>query len=91
MGFKIIFSIKPEIIVCGSILGFNKRLTTKTKIWGVGFHNKDDITIVKNKNLFYAVRGRLTLNKLNLTSNIAVRDPGLLLSIFFKPITKKKI
>ena len=90
MGFKIIFSIKPEIIVCGSILGFNKRLTPKTKIWGVGFHNKEDITIVKNKNLFYAVRGRLTLNKLNLTSSIGLGDPGLLLSIFFKPITKKK-
>lgn len=89
MGYKVYYSENPELIICGSILGFNKKINKNTKVWGVGFHYYNQKTIIKNPNLFYAVRGKLTLNSLNLTSNIALGDPGLLLSIFYKPITKK--
>ena len=89
MGFKVVFSKKPELIVCGSILAFNSRISNNTKVWGVGFHYYKQSTIIKDPNLFYAVRGKLTLNRLNLKSNIALGDPGLLLSLFYKPISKK--
>ena len=89
MGFKVVFSKKPELIVCGSILAFNSRISNNTKVWGVGFHYYKQSTIIKDPNLFYAVRGKLTLNRLKLKSNIALGDPGLLLSLFYKPISKK--
>lgn len=89
MGYKVIFAYIPDIVICGSILNF-KNIKSNTKIWGVGFHNyKDYIRGVKNQSSFYAVRGKLTFNKLNLTSNIVLGDPGLLLSRFFSPKTKK--
>ena len=90
MGYKVIFSKNPELVVCGSILGSKKYNPKNTKVWGVGFHLEEKEIVIKNPNLFYAVRGRLTLNKLNLTSNIVLGDPGLLLSIFYKPNTKKE-
>ena len=89
MGFKVVFSKKPELIVCGSILAFNSKISNNTKVWGVGFHYYKQSTIIKDPNLFYAVRGKLTLNRLKLKSNIALGDPGLLLSLFYKPISKK--
>ena len=89
MGYKVSFSYIPDIVVCGSILSF-KYIKSNTKIWGVGFHNyKDFIRGAKNQSSFYAVRGKLTFNKLNLTSNIVLGDPGLLLSRFFLPKSKK--
>ena len=89
MGYKVIFSSIPDIVICGSILKY-KNIKNYTKIWGVGFHNYKDFIRVKNQSLFYAVRGKLTFNKLNLTSNIVLGDPGLLLSRFFLPKTKKE-
>ena len=90
MGYNVIFSETPHIIICGSILGFNNYISNNTKIWGVGFHLNEEKSILQNQNLFYAVRGKLTLDKLKLNSNIALGDPGLLLSFFFKPKTKKQ-
>ena len=90
MGYNVQFSINPEILVCGSILGWKKYINKTTKIWGPGFHLENDISWVKNQSMIYAVRGKLTLNKLNVTSKIPVGDPGLLLSRFYKPKTKKK-
>lgn len=89
MGYKVIFSSIPDIVICGSILNY-KNIKNYTKIWGVGFHNYKDFIRVKNQSSFYAVRGKLTFNKLNLTSNIVLGDPGLLLSRFFFPKTKKE-
>ena len=89
MGYKVQFSNTPDIIICGSILGLNEYICNHTKVWGVGFHFDKEFTILKNPNLFYAVRGKLTLNKLKMNSNITLGDPGLLLSHFFKPITQK--
>jgi len=89
MGYNVVFSRTPDIIICGSILG-NKHISKNTKIWGVGFHFHKEKSILQNQNLFYAVRGKLTLNKLKLNSNIALGDPGLLLSFFFKPKTQKQ-
>ena len=90
MGYDVQYSNNPDIVICGSILGFNKYLSNNTKIWGIGFHFNKDFTLLNNEHLFYAVRGKLTLNKLNFNSNIALGDPGLLLSKFFKPDTKKQ-
>ena len=93
MGYKVQYTRIPELIVCGSILNSNKYnnySNYNTKIWGVGFATYNQSTLVKNPNLFYAVRGKLTVNSLNLTSIIALGDPGLLLSKFYMPITKKK-
>lgn len=90
MGYNVEFSNNPEIIVCGSILGLNRYKHTNTKIWGAGFHVDEDIIFSRNPNFYYAVRGKLTLKKLNFNLNIALGDPGLLLSVFFKPNTKKK-
>lgn len=89
MGYEVHFSNNPDLIVCGSILGSNRNITNKTKVWGAGFHYYKQSTIIKDSNLFYAVRGKLTLNGLHLKSNIALGDPGLLLSLFYKPLTKK--
>lgn len=86
MGYNVKFSKDPDIIVCGSILGFN---VEHAKIWGAGFHTDKDSKKNINKNLFYAVRGNLSLNMLNLNYNVTLGDPGLLLSRFFKPKTKK--
>ena len=86
MGYKVKFSKDPDIIICGSILGFN---VGHANIWGAGFHSAKDSKNI-NKNLFYAVRGRLSLKKLNLKYSVTLGDPGLLLSRFFKPKTKKK-
>ena len=44
----------------------------------------------EDKRQYYSVRGKLTYDKLNLTSNIASGDPGLLLSRFYKPKTTKQ-
>ena len=90
MGYKVQFSNTPDIVICGSILGFNKNISKTTKIWGVGFHFKEEFTHLDNQYLFYAVRGKLTLNKLKTNSIIALGDPGLLLSRFFKPETQKQ-
>ena len=85
MGFNVQFSNNPEIVVCGSILGINY-ITINTRIWGTGLHHDDELPSVKNMNLIYAVRGKLTLKNLNLSSScIPIGDPGLLLSRFHKP------
>jgi hypothetical protein len=86
MGFIVEYSKTPDIIVCGSILGYN---ATHSKIWGAGFHFANESTNIKENNLFFAVRGKLSLKMLNLTYNITLGDPGLLLSRFFKPRTRK--
>ena len=90
MGYLVHYSKKPEILVCGSILGLYNLFNEKTKIWGIGFHFDKQTVYIKNPNNIYAVRGKLSLQKLNMTTDIALGDPGLLLSVFFKPITKKK-
>ena len=90
MGYKVQFSYDPNIIICGSILGRFTKKNKELKIWGAGFHRPKDKTNIKNPYLFYAVRGKLTLNKINKASDIALGDPGLLLSKFYKPLTKKK-
>jgi len=89
MGFNVIFSKEPDILVCGSILGLNDYINANTKIWGVGFNFEEELSKINNPNVFYAVRGKLSLNKLNLTIDIGLGDPGLLLSRFFIPQTKK--
>ena len=89
MGYRVQFSKTPDIVICGSILGLNEFIQNNTKIWGAGFHFDEEFSYLKNPNLFYAVRGKLTLKKLNFSSNIVLGDPGLLLSKFFKPTTKK--
>ena len=90
MGYKVIFSNKPDIIVCGSILGKKKIINKNTKIWGVGLHFNEELINMKNPDFFYAVRGKLTLNKIKITSDIVLGDPGLLLSRFYRPLTKTK-
>lgn len=89
MGYEVHFTNNPDLIVCVSILGFNRNISNKTKVLGAGFHYYRQSTIIKDSNLFYAIRGKLTLNELNLKSNIALGDLGLLLSFFYKPLTKK--
>lgn len=89
MGYNVYFSNNPQLIVCGSILPlFKSKAMNNIKVWGVGFHDYNETTSIKKPN-FYAVRGKLTLKALNLTSNIALGDPGLLLSLFYKPKNKK--
>lgn len=90
MGYRVQFSNTPDIVICGSILGVNQFIQNNTKIWGIGFHFDEEITIIKNRNLFYAVIGKLTLKKLNFSSNIVLGDPGLHLSKYFTPINKKQ-
>ncbi len=95
MGYKVIYSYDPDIVICGSILQFKNIIRKHTKIWGAGFHNKNGKINITNIKLFYAVRGKLTLNKINQLnkniqkSDIVLGDPGLLLSRFFRPLTKK--
>lgn len=70
----------------------NKKRKVKVKhakIWGAGFHFANESTYIKENNLFYAVRGKLSLKMLNLKYHITLGDPGLLLSRFFKPKTRK--
>ena len=86
IGYKIEYSNSPDIVVCGSILGIN---LNNSKIWGAGFHFNNEKSHLTKNNAIYAVRGRLSLKKLNIKNNITLGDPGLLLSRFFKPKTKK--
>lgn len=95
MGYNVYFSNTPDIVVCGSILEDIKY--NNTKIWGVGFHLDKEISRIKNPNLYYTVRGKLTLNnliklnKLNISSKISLGEPGLLLSRFLKLGLKKSL
>jgi hypothetical protein len=92
MGYRIKFTYSPELVICGSIL-HTKYIKKNTKIWGVGFHDYNQTTYIKNlnPNNFYAIRGKLSLNQLNFQiSDITLGDPGLLLSRFFIPTSKKK-
>lgn len=91
MGYRVNFTHSPELVICGSILQI-KYINNNTKIWGVGFHDYNQSTQIKNlnPNNFYAIRGILTLNQLNLQNpDIVLGDPGLLLSRFFTPTSKK--
>ena len=90
MGFKVKYSKHPELVVCGSILGYKQTNFINTKVWGAGYHFKKQKNPKKDKRIFYAVRGKLTYNKLKLESNIALGDPGLLLSKVFVPKSTKK-
>lgn len=92
MGYNAKFSNNPEILVCGSILGVEKKINiNKTRVWGIGLHNGLETPNVKDLNMIYAVRGKLSLKKLNSSSsNIILGDPGLLLSRFYKPKNEKK-
>ena len=86
MGFKVKYSKTPDMMVSGSILGLKIK---HAKIWGAGFHFANESTHIKKNNLFYAVRGKLSLKKLNLKKHMHLGDPGLLLSRFYKPKTRK--
>ena len=90
MRFRVKFSNTPDIVIWGSILGANNFIQRNTKILGAGFHFDEEFNAIKNRNLSYEVRGKSTLKKLNFSSNIVLGDPGLLLSKYFKPITKKQ-
>lgn len=91
LGFNVQFSNRPQLLVCGSILGNKDYIPLNTKKWGVGLHDYNQIPRVKDPKLIYSVRGLLTLKKLNIySSNVIVGDPGLLLSRFYKPKTQKK-
>lgn len=88
--FKVKYSTQPELVISGSILGYKETNYINTKIWGAGYHFQRQKNPKKEQLIFYAVRGVLTYNKLKLKSNIALGDPGLLLSKFFQTETSKK-
>ena len=92
-GYTVNYSKTPDILVCGSVIGYPDINITNSKIWGAGYHyEKEGEKMIKPEQI-YAVRGALTLKKLNFSSNfnskIVLGDPGLLLSVFFKPNTSK--
>lgn len=88
LGFEYKLSTKPELITCGSILG-SKEWSGTPIVWGSGLHNETDVCNIDINNIF-AVRGKLTYNKLNTKKDIAIGDPGLLASYFYTPKTTKK-
>lgn len=79
-------SENPDLAICGSILE-HTQIKDTTKIWGCGFHmgnsrpGKTDAT----PNNIYALRGIYSKNQLGITKNIALGDPGILLSKFCNP------
>ena len=88
LGYTVNLTDNPELITCGSILG-SKEWNGNPIVWGSGFHNEHDFLKVDIENIF-AVRGKLTYEKLNTDKEMALGDPGLLASYFYKPKTKKK-
>ena len=40
MGFKVKYSKHPELVICGSFLGYETTNYIKTKVWDVGNHFK---------------------------------------------------
>ena len=90
MGYIVNYTTKPELIVCGSLLGNAITFYPNAKIWGAGFQFESQNLPITEERIFYAVRGKLTYKKLQLTKNIALGDPGLLLSKFFQPKTSKE-
>lgn len=74
-------STEPDIICSGSILA-SKKLMQHTKVWGAGFNNTYSEQVIDNKDNYFAVRGKLTLDKLDIDKDIVLGDPGLLLSMF---------
>lgn len=89
LGYKIeLDKENPRLITCGSILGFNE-ITKNTIVWGSGFMNSEDELKCNIDNIF-AVRGKLTYNKLHIDKDIVLGDLGLLASEFYKPASTKK-
>lgn len=76
-------SNEPDIVCSGSILA-SKLLRQYTKVWGAGFNNTYSEQVIKDRNNYFAVRGQLTLNKLDIDKEIVLGDPGLLLSMFIE-------
>ena len=87
MGYNVSFTTSPQIVVTGSILA-ESPINKNTKIWGVGYHNAFDRKLNLDKNKVFAVRGKLTANKLGI--NCVTGDPGILASKFYIPNTTKK-
>ena len=87
---------KPiDVISVGSILQ-RKQLSTNALVFGSGFHliRPNENTKIKNPDNYIAVRGKLTIQKLNELGvrNISptLGDPGLLVSYFYnKPVNVK--
>lgn len=77
-------NVTPDLAVCGSILQHRNQIPSTTKIWGCGFHNALDKTNVLPYNI-YALRGKLSYQKLNLKNEIALGDPGILISKYYNP------
>jgi hypothetical protein len=76
------------IISIGSILYYT---SNRTIVWGSGMMSKDGNICSKSK--YYAVRGLETLKRLRqigVKGDIAIGDPALLISLIYKPKTKKK-
>lgn len=92
LGYDSMYNIEdPEIITCGSILSRGAGYGGTPWVWGSGCHNITDVLIPSlDLKKFKAVRGRLTREKLGLGSEVALGDPGLLASYFYKPKTTKK-
>lgn len=89
LGYKVeLDKENPRLITCGSILGFNET-TKNTIVWGSGFMNDSDELNCELGNIF-AVRGKLSYDKLHTDRDIALGDVGLLASEFYKPISTKK-
>lgn len=86
-----LFPWEKNIISIGSIMS---RATPASKIWGTGIL---DPTLSVSGGHVYAVRGDLTLQTLRMKKcrwlkfqrNVAIGDPGMLISMFVKPAEKK--
>ena len=81
MGYDWQFSVYPDLCSTGSILDHEP--CRYAKIWGSGFHNEDDAIVQTDLSKYYAVRGKLSFQKLETKRIIAIGDTGILASRYF--------
>lgn len=77
-------SKNADLIATGSILSHDWSINKNTKIWGSRFIRCECFVSNKiNLDNIIAIRGKLTKEKLKLTRDVVLGDPGLLVSRYY--------
>ena len=88
MGLVWRYSLNPDLCSTGSILAHPP--CKNAKIWGSGFHNEDEEIVQTDISKYYAVRGKLSYQKLGTDKKIAIGDTGILASKYYDASNVRK-
>lgn len=88
MGLVWQYSKNPDLCSTGSILAHWP--CQNAMIWGSGFHNEDEEIVQTDISKYYAVRGKLSYQKLGTDKKIVIGDTAILASKYFDASKVKK-